>query len=171
MQRIMHITAENNRFTTGTVITNDWLNGVQEEIINVIESEKIKPTTFNNQQLNLAIDNKIHNATNVEPIKDIVNSFSNDVKEMATKINTYVDKNNDVLISYINSDLKQKLDSLKNENANIVDSLNNKLAEIKNSLNNVAADIKKIEDINKDDPKDVELKTAILNFKNILNIK
>lgn len=171
MQRITHVTAKNNRFIQGTIITDQWLNSVQEELAHVIESENIKLSYSSNQLLNLAIDNKIHNATNTEPIKNIIADFSSEAKEVATKINNYVDKNNDILISFINTEIKQKLNSLKNENSNLSSSLENRLNEIKNLLNKIASDMKKIEDIRKEYPKEAEIKSIITKLKTIVDRK
>lgn len=124
MKRIDSENSKSNKFvdenlplgTQGTTITAKWLNGVQEEIVSVIEDAGLTPNDSN--QLNQAIDKKIGN--NIKKISDDIDS----------KIRNLTSSNSDLDFHLKNLELNLK-GKIKDED----DKINAKIQELRTTLN------------------------------------
>lgn len=178
MQRITHATAKNNRFITGTVITNDWLNSIQEEISNVIESENIRLNRHDKTQLNTAIEAKIFRSVDTSEIKNSVESFVTKLKSITEKINNYTSKINNDFVSYLNLEIKKCISSLEsnfdlykknvtelalNKLNELNDSIKLKIEETANSCNSLDKKIKELKDLVNENHDLSNIETTIKN--------
>lgn len=160
MQRIEGATAtKDNKFTegsiedntSGTIVTADFLNAIQEEICNVIEHDGVKLDKNDNKQLNNVIEKRINVVS--EAIKISHSALLN----YYNSLKYYLDNTTEIA-----KKIKNTISSDDN-NSNIV--ADSKSINLKSSVINFVADSLKW-DKRASDPKDLVNK-EYLDFRNL----
>ncbi len=129
-----------SNYSNNNNISYSWLNSVQDELVNVIESENIVLDSSNKTQLEQAIKNKLKRKTD---LTELSTKFSNDKNEVLQIIdNTYkkVSTKNktikELIQNIINQDLIQNVNSIRKNAESSLRKIENETNAIINKFNN-----------------------------------